>query len=308
MLVLMCTHQGAGFLTPQLASLVGQTSPCDALEIHDWASRDGSRELLDQFRLGHGSVLPTEITVHDDAPGPAVSFLTALVHTLRTRRDFDYLMFCDQDDVWLPHKLERFRDAIRRGGRPDLVYSDVSLIDADDRVLRPAMLGRPINLHHPATLVLNLVPGMAMAVSREFLDRCAVLWTLSDWLMHDFAVCVATYLTNARVCHIPESLTAYRKHSGGFTSAASSWRAVVRPFDMLYRARRYVRGVHAQFAGPVQKAAHAVGTVALPPALDRRTIDHLIVESDALLPKAAIPYRVAFQLFSPRSSNPSRAM
>jgi rhamnosyltransferase len=295
----MCTHQGAGFLTPQLASLVGQTSPCDALEIHDWASRDASRELLDQFRLQHGSVLPTDITTHDHAPGPATSFLTALAHTLRKRHDFDYLMFCDQDDVWQPHKLERFREAIRRDGRPDLVYSDVSLIDAADRTLRPAMLGRPIDLHHPATLVLNLVPGMALAVSREFLDRCAALWTLRDWLMHDFAVCIAAYLTTARVCHIPESLTAYRKHSGGFTSAAGSWRAALRPFDVLHRARRYVRGVHAQFAGPVQTAARAVGTVTLPPALDRGTIDRLIVTSDALPPAAALPYRAAFQLFSP---------
>lgn len=297
--VLLCTHQGERFLDRQLASILGQTSPCQALEIHDWGSRDGTPALLAEFRQRHGGTLPTRITTHDEAPGPARSFLAALGQTLRSRDDFDYLMFCDQDDVWLPHKLERFRDAIRRNGRPDLVYSDVSLIDAEERVLRPAMLGRPIDLHHPGTLVLNLVPGMAMAVSRQFLDRCAAFWSEPGWLMHDFAVCVAAYLTGATVCHIPESLTAYRQHAGGFTNAAGSRRAIMRPFEMLWRARRYVRGVQAQFAGPVRRAAESLGVTNLPAALDRRTVDRLIVTSHALSPTAALPYRVAFQLFNP---------
>jgi glycosyltransferase involved in cell wall biosynthesis len=298
-LVLMCTHQGEMFLEPQLASIAGQTSPCQALEIHDWGSGDATPAILAEFQRRHGNSLPTRITTHALAPGPARSFLAALDQTLRSSAEFDYLMFSDQDDIWLPYKLERFREAICREGQPDLVFSDVSLIDPEGRVIRDAMLGRSIDLHHPATLVLNLVPGMAMAVSRRLLDRWADLWALPDWLMHDFAVCIAAYLTGATTCHIPDSLTAYRQHSGGFTAAARGAAVLIRPFEMLRRARRYVRGVHAQCDGPVETAARRLGATHLLPTLDRRTIDRLIVESKALSPKAALPYRVAFQLFSP---------
>jgi rhamnosyltransferase len=295
----MCTHRGERFLKPQLASIAGQTAPCQALEIHDWGSTDETHTMLADFQQQHADSLPTQITSHDFAPGPARSFLAALDQTLRSRQDFDYLMFSDQDDIWLPHKLASFRGAIGRADRPDLIYSDVSLIDAEGRTIREAMLGRPIDLHHPATLVLNLVPGMAMAVSRRFLDRWADLWTLPGWLMHDFAMCIAAYLTGATTHQIPDSLTAYRQHSGGFTAAAGSAGVFIRPIEMLRRARRYVRGVHTQFDGPVRTAARTLGATHLLPSLDRRTIDHLIIESSALSPKAMIPSRAAFQLFSP---------
>jgi glycosyltransferase involved in cell wall biosynthesis len=298
-LVLLCTHQGARFLDAQLSSIVTQTTPCQSLEIHDWGSRDDTRRILEQFQRGNGDDIDIRITIHDEAPGPARSFLTALCDTLRTRNDFDYLMFCDQDDLWSPHKLELFRSVIVQKAFPDLVYSDVSMIDALDQPLSPTMLGRPIDLRHPATLVLNLIPGMAMAVSRQFLDRCASLWSLPGWLMHDFAICIAVYLTAARTHFISTSLTAYRQHAGGFTRAANGVHSAVRPFEMLWRARRYVHGVYSQFTGPVRMAAHTLGVDSLPAVLDRKTVDRMIVSSGALSPNKAIPYRLAFFLFTP---------
>lgn len=307
-LVLLCTHQGARFLDAQLSSIVAQTSPCQALEIHDWGSRDDTRRILEQFQRDNGDDIDIRITMHDEAPGPSRSFLTALCDSLRTRNDFDYLMFCDQDDLWSPHKLELFRSAIVQEAFPDLVYSDVSMIDALDQPLNPSMLGRPINLQHPATLVLNLIPGMAMAISRQFLDRCAALWSLPGWLMHDFAVCIAVYLTAARTHFIPTSLTAYRQHAGGFTRAADGAHSAVRPFEMLWRARRYVLGVHEQYNSPVRTSAMTLGVDSLPHSLGRRTVDRMIVSSGALSRNKALPYRLAFFLFTPLSYPRSQAL
>lgn len=294
----MCTHQGAGFLEAQLASIASQTSPCQALIIHDWGSRDETRAILSRFKQKYSENLAISISIHSEAPGPAQSYLIALSDTLSKRDDFDYLMFCDQDDLWLPEKLARFREAIIQEQCPDLVYSDFSLIDAYDRELRQSVLRRPVNLLHPSSLVLNLVPGMAMAVSREFLRRCSELWAMSGWLMHDFAVCIAIYLTGSRSYFIPENLTAYRQHRSSYTCARGAIRKLLQPLDLIHRARRYVVGVHSQYQGPVRAAANALN-VRLPlTVLDRWTIDRIISSSRSVSYITRLPYRAAFLLFT----------
>ena len=57
--------------------------------------------------------------------------------------DADYMMFCDQDDVWLPSRIEKplermktLEDALGRDV-PILVHTDLAVVDED---LRPLVL------------------------------------------------------------------------------------------------------------------------------------------------------------------------
>jgi rhamnosyltransferase len=252
-LIVLCTHQGERFLGPQLASLAGQTYRDWALEIHDWASRDGTRALLADFCAKHAGSLDITVTLHEDAPGPCASFMHAVRASLERRRDFDWLVFSDQDDVWLPDKLAALARVWRAEPDLDLIYSDFAVIDAQGRVLADRCLrpggawGRAMNITHPVALWLNVVRGMSMAVSRAFLERWSAAWHHPDWFMHDWAMCIVAHLVQARVRFLPESLAQYRRHSGNATMAAWGWRKFLVPWALLRQARRYVLGVYRQY-------------------------------------------------------------
>ena len=69
--------------------------------------------------------------------------MRALNHTLQTRSDFDYLLFCDQDDVWRYDKLATLDAVIRSKGAPDLLHSDARLVDEVGAVLAESLFSAP---------------------------------------------------------------------------------------------------------------------------------------------------------------------
>lgn len=111
--VVLCTFNGARFLSEQLDSLATQSVPPDRLVLRDDGSTDASVSIVRDWSRGRGIPL-----VHVSAPaerlGPARSFLTALAAGGPARIH----LLCDQDDVWLPTKIER---AVRALAPPSAV-------------------------------------------------------------------------------------------------------------------------------------------------------------------------------------------
>jgi rhamnosyltransferase len=242
-LILMCTHNGAAFLLPQLESLNRQTYPAWAVEIHDWASGDDTRDIVRQFARACSERTTITLHVHDEAPGPCLSFLRGLRSTLAQRQDFDYLLFCDQDDIWDDRKLALMAQAVQREPSLDLIYSDVRLIDAKGHEVAPSYLGaggafgRPMDVHHPSALFVNVVSGMSMAMSRRFLDGGREAWSRDDWVMHDWAMCVWACMTGAPVKFLPISLVSYRQHAANQVGGVGTHRPAL-PLSRHWRKAR----------------------------------------------------------------------
>lgn len=268
MAVLLCAHNGSRFLAEQLASLRAQTRAAAMVLAHDWGSTDDTLAIVERFAaLERGSVR-WHVTSHADAPGACRSFLAALCDTIDRVPDFDYLLFCDQDDVWHPQKLEAFAEAIRCGDAPaELLYCDVAVIDAAGRMLAPSYLGkggafgRPMDTGHLSTLFVSTVSGMSMAVSRGFLLRYRQAWEMPQWVMHDWAVSIVAHLASARVQFIPRSLVNYRQHDANVIGGQGAMPARRSIAATLARARRHVAQVHRQ---------HEACATQLPSMLARR--------------------------------------
>jgi rhamnosyltransferase len=110
--VLLATYEGERWLGEQLASLVQQQGVRVSVVASDDASTDSTRALLEAAaaRDDDFSVLP-------DA---AHRFGNAHRNFMRLIRDTplddaDFFALCDQDDLWLPHKLARAVDRLRDG-------------------------------------------------------------------------------------------------------------------------------------------------------------------------------------------------
>lgn len=125
-LILMGTFNGGKFLQEQLASFVGQTDKGWDLLVSDDGSSDNTIDILADFKTEvegqHGVTIVTGPKL-----GCASNFLSLLQ---RVPEGTNLIAFSDQDDVWLPDKLEKARvatEAASDEGQP-VLYSAGSLI------------------------------------------------------------------------------------------------------------------------------------------------------------------------------------
>ena len=208
--VALATYNGERFLLEQLASLARQTRlPAEVVACDD-GSTDGTVELLRRF----GEEAPFPVRIHQNATrlGFADNFLKA-ASLCRS----ELIAFCDQDDVWLEHKLERCAAALgaRRSG---LVAHRAEVVDA---ALRPS--GRQLPPRRQLRDLRQLTPwpdwpGFAMVFSAELLSvadparrpRCPIVPD-DEVMCHDtWAVFVANALGG--VVALDEPLVLYRQH------------------------------------------------------------------------------------------------
>ena len=98
--VLLSTYNGSKFLQQQLNSLYEQTYPNIRILVRDDGSSDSTRSILENEQLS-GRI---DILRGHENLGPGLSFFKLLHNAAST--ETEYVAFCDQDDVWHPHKIE----------------------------------------------------------------------------------------------------------------------------------------------------------------------------------------------------------
>jgi hypothetical protein len=120
--VVLCTRNGARWISELLESMAAQTHPIDELVVQDDLSTDATCELVAAF----AATAPFEVRleVNTTRLGSTANFATALA---RTRGRFAAL--ADQDDVWYPWKLERLIGELELDPTVTMVFSDADLID-----------------------------------------------------------------------------------------------------------------------------------------------------------------------------------
>ena len=97
--ILLPVFNGASFLAELLESLEKQTIQDFRVIIYNDGSTDSSRQLIEHFM----DKTSLKCSFHDH--GTNIGVIGAVNALLELSRA-DYLMFCDQDDVWFPGKIE----------------------------------------------------------------------------------------------------------------------------------------------------------------------------------------------------------
>lgn len=120
--VAMTTCDGARFLAPQLASLEKQIRPPDEVVISDDGSRDGTAALLDAFAAR--ATFPVEVLRSRTRVGCIRNYEVAI-----SRCTGEVVVLCDQDDVWLAHKLAAIEQEFLARPESVLAFSDAYLMD-----------------------------------------------------------------------------------------------------------------------------------------------------------------------------------
>lgn len=216
------TYNGQRFLSEQLDSLRRQTLlPCEVV-ISDDGSSDGTWELIERFR--GQAPFPVRAQRNEENLGWQENFVrTAL------RCEGQWVAFCDQDDVWLPEKLERIAACIRR--HPDVVMVVHSAALASENLelsggkLPDIRKFRVVERLHNQPLITQL--GFATCFKRELLNEVPVELRPCDPNIperkqsHDQLITLLANATGA-VAYLPEVLAIYRRHGTAATGQAGT--------------------------------------------------------------------------------------
>tara|TARA_Y100000589_G_scaffold258483_2_gene247828 strand:+ start:1357 stop:2322 length:966 start_codon:yes stop_codon:yes gene_type:complete len=227
--VVLCTHNGEEWLEAQLDSILSQTRPPDELIVGDDESCDSTFGLLQSF--ARRAEFPVHIARHEPQLGVVDNFEVTL-----SRANGRYMALCDQDDVWLPDRIESGVEAVASiegdGSVPALVFSDLILIDEHDQEGGRSFMetrgidGRPDN---PLGTLLrhNLVTGCTVTCNRALLKKAIPF--PDQIVMHDWWLAlVAAAIGRIEMLESPK--VRYRLHGKNQVGAQSlvGWEGIRR--------------------------------------------------------------------------------
>ncbi len=158
--ILLTTHNGLGFLREQLQSIDAQTWPEIRVTVRDDGSTDETNELLEKWALGK----PHVRLLRGSRLGVTRNFLTLLAHP---DGDSDYFAFSDQDDVWLPDKMERAVLCLRGcdQDRPAMYCARLEYVDENLNHLGYTNVPKRVGFAN--AVVENVATGCTMVLNRS---------------------------------------------------------------------------------------------------------------------------------------------
>ena len=159
--VAMATYNGGKFIREQLWSICGQTVKPNEIVISDDGSKDDTLAIIQEIAKSE-QAKGIEFLILQDNPrkGYCGNFEWAVTHT-----SGDYIFLCDQDDVWLPEKVEAVMKVFDSQPNAALVIHNAVLIDAH---------GFPIDGVFDEKLPAGIPEGSVYHISRELYLETAV--------------------------------------------------------------------------------------------------------------------------------------
>ena len=211
--ILLTTHNGLGFLREQLQSIDAQTWPEIRVTVRDDGSTDETNELLEKWALGK----PHVRLLRGSRLGVTKNFLTLLAHA---DGDSDYFAFSDQDDVWLPDKMERAVLCLRGcdQDRPAMYCARLEYVDENLNHLGYTNVPKRVGFAN--AVVENVATGCTMVLNRS--ARELVCEKLPEKaLIHDWW-CYLVVSAFGRVIYDERTSIRYRQHANNVTGGTPS--------------------------------------------------------------------------------------
>jgi len=211
--VAMCTFNGGRYLQEQLESIASQTRlPCE-LVVCDDHSTDDTPAILKTFQ--GNAPFPVRIVQNAMRVGSTRNFDQAIG---MSRGEF--IALCDQDDRWLPIKLERLSETLTTNPFLGGVFSDAHLIDGEGKAIGTRLFAKHkftrakqqdfVSCPTATLLKHDVVTGatlMFRASVRRYCSPIPSTWIHDGWLAWMIAL-------HSRLTLIPEPLVEYRIHAG----------------------------------------------------------------------------------------------
>jgi len=182
--ILMATYNGEKHLKEQLDSIINQSYSNWELLIRDDGSADNTVEIINYYVNNDNRIK----LIKDDLGnlGQCMNFN----ELMKNSKDSEYVMFADQDDVWLEDKiklsLNKIKDVESKyNNTPALVYSNYEIVDKKLDHLRFPYSKNILDKNiQSRLLVQNWILGCTMIINNELLKNSIPLSIKAD--NHDY--------------------------------------------------------------------------------------------------------------------------
>jgi glycosyltransferase involved in cell wall biosynthesis len=234
--IAMATYNGGLFIQELLNSLSTQTQLPSELVICDDMSADDTIDIVEEF--AKTAPFPVRSFRNERRLGYGPNFMKAA-----SLCNSEVIAFCDQDDIWLPHKLKRLSDVFSTD-QCIAVYHDLTIVDKENKIISPFVASPKPDKINP----WSLIPGLALAFRSEFLNYG--LWEESvnhkrpnERMAHDQWICFMA-ISLGRMVHLADSLVRYRQHGKNTFGAFYAERK-----SAVSRSMQYMRLASDNFRG-----------------------------------------------------------
>lgn len=211
--ILMATYNGEKFLADQIDSIMKQSYQNIHLYIRDDDSQDNTANIIQQKIKAYPekiTLVPTDLRL-----GIIGNFSNLMEHSKA-----QYVMFADQDDIWLPEKIFKSfskmheLELLHGEQSPLLVHTDLKVVDVNLEVMDSSFWNfTKLHPHNAQTLnrllIQNVITGCTMMMNRKLVDLAMPI--PREVMMHDWWVgLVASAFGAIGIVNEPTML--YRQH------------------------------------------------------------------------------------------------
>lgn len=212
--VCIAAYQGERYITLQLRSILEQLSPEDEVILVDDASTDGT--IREVSALRDPRIVLLQSTRNQ---GVLRAFENALSHS-----SGEIVFLSDQDDLWLPKKVETVCDAFVQDTELTLAVSDAMLIDENGAKIGDSFYAQRGKFRDGlwSNVLIGKFHGCTMAF-RSTLLRTALPFPSGAEVHHDTWIGCVNALLGGKTKYIAEPLVAYRRHSTNVSGPLSSY-------------------------------------------------------------------------------------
>jgi glycosyltransferase involved in cell wall biosynthesis len=234
--ILLATYNGEKYLTQQIDSIITQTYKDWQLLIRDDLSTDNTVNIIKNYTCKY----PDKIRLIEDNKrhlGLAQNF-----GTLLKLAQSEYIMFCDQDDIWLPNKIELTLNTMKAAGQtwpntPLLVHTDLKVVDETLMPIAESFwklhrISPESDCQLKKIIYRNIVTGCTVMINKKAKEISMPFppeARIHDWWI---ALNVVKY---GKIIHIAMPTVLYRQHIANLIGAKKSLKE-----DMLLLPQKFI--------------------------------------------------------------------
>lgn len=213
--IALCTYNGKAYLPAQWQSLLDQQQRPNEVVISDDLSTDGTADLIQQ--LAADAPFPVHVLKNSARLGSNKNFERALAACTG-----DLIFICDQDDFWLPEKINTLTSHMQQHPTTQVAFCDAYVTDEelngrkgrfweevrfDKRAQHRWQLGESMEV----MLDGNRVMGCAMVLRRSFLSTTLPIPADVPGYIYDGWIALVASALKA-IDFIDQPLQLYRTH------------------------------------------------------------------------------------------------
>lgn len=237
--ILLATYNGGKFLRNQIDSILNQSYKDWILLISDDGSTDDTLKIINEYIEKYRDKIKIVDSINKNK-----SSLYNFWHLLKFSKS-DYIMFCDQDDIWLEDKIMNafktmIKSEINFGKIPLLVHTDLKVIDErgiliSDSLYRIQAIDPNKFSDFKQLLSQNGITGCTMLFNRELKK---ILSPVSEnVIMHDWWIGLhASYF--GKIVFLNSTDILYRQHQNNVVGAKN-----VRSFKYISSKLKKIKNI-----------------------------------------------------------------